>query len=70
VGSIHLIRFPDEETEERAEDVLLNVNFNRVYLRDNVVGVADEHIDALRAAHIPFEWVSKAPARGRETKTA
>jgi hypothetical protein len=34
------------------------------------MGVADEHIEALRAANIPFEFVSKEPERGRKKKTA
>jgi hypothetical protein len=32
---------------------------------ENIYGVTDEHIDALKKSNIPFQYVSKEPAHGQ-----
>jgi hypothetical protein len=67
MGSIHLIRIPDEATQARAIAVFHKVPFTRVRLPGNLMGVTDEHISALKQANIPFEYVSKEPANGQSS---
>ena len=43
------------------------VPVTRVRLPNNIMGVTDEHIQALRKAKIPFEFISKEPKDGQGT---
>lgn len=61
MGSIHLIRIPQREDRIKAIRVWRQVNKTRVRLPDDVMGVEDEHVQALRRAGIPFEFLSKEP---------
>jgi hypothetical protein len=70
MGSIHLIKFPDRNTELRAMPVFHNVPVTRVRFPNDILGVTDEHIQALKAAKIPFQYVSKEPAHAQKAKTA
>jgi hypothetical protein len=64
MGSIHLIKFADKETRIRAIGVFRHVDVTRVRFPGDVMGVTDEHIEALRKANVPFQFVSKEPPNG------
>jgi hypothetical protein len=65
MGSVHLIKFPDRESRVRAIGVFRDVQVTRVRFPGDIMGVADEHIQALTKANIPFQYVSKEPANGK-----
>ncbi len=65
MGSIHLIRIRSKEAQVKAIGVFHDVPITRVRLPNNIMGVTDEHIQALKKAHIPFEYVSKEPVHGQ-----
>jgi hypothetical protein len=62
--SIHLIHIPDRKVRERALKELLKVRENLVSFPKNVLGVTDEHIGALKAMAIPFDYVSRTAPNG------
>jgi len=64
MGSIHLIKIPDKKDRVRAIGALSEVQIAYVRRPDNIYGVADEHINALRKHDIPFQFISKEPAHG------
>jgi len=61
MGSIHLIRIADKEARKRAIAVFHGVQVTRVRLPGDIMGVTDEHIQALKKTNIPFQYVSKEP---------
>jgi hypothetical protein len=67
MGSVHLIRIPDEKDRIRAIGPLSEVQITRVRLPGDIFGVTDEHIEALKKANIPFQYVSKEPANGQSS---
>lgn len=67
MGSIHLIRFPDKETREHAIGVFHGVRVTRVRFPGDIMGVTDQHIQALKEARIPFQYVSKEPSNGQNS---
>jgi hypothetical protein len=69
MGSIHLIRIPDKEVQKRAITVLSEVQITRVRFPGDIMGVTDEHIQALKKANIPFQYVSKEPVDGQSAAT-
>ncbi len=69
MGSIHLIRIPDKEARKQAIAVFREVSVTRVRLPGDIMGVTDEHIQALKKANIPFQYVSKEPIHGQGSPT-
>jgi hypothetical protein len=67
MGSIHLIRIRSKEAQVKAIGLFHAVPVTRVRLPNNIMGVTDEHIQALRKAKIPFEFISKEPKDGQGT---
>jgi len=65
--SIHLIRIPDKESRIRALAIFGRIQKNRVRLPGDIMGVTGEHVQVLRDAQIPFEFVSKQPAEDGKT---
>jgi hypothetical protein len=64
MGSPHLIKIPTHADRVRAQEVFRQVRLPRVRLPGDVMGVADEHVEALKKANIPFQWISKEPTDG------
>jgi hypothetical protein len=65
MGSIHLIRIPDEEDDVRAIAAFRRVPITRVRFPGNVMGVTSEHIAELKKDKIPFQYLSKEPKDGQ-----
>jgi hypothetical protein len=63
MASVHLIRFPDRETRLRGLRAFYDVPVTWVRLPEQVMGVTDAHLSALKKAKIPFTHISKAPSR-------
>ncbi len=68
MGSIHLIRIPDEEDQIRAIAAFRRVPLTRVRFPDDIMGVTSEHIAELKKDKIPFQYISKEPPDGQASK--
>jgi hypothetical protein len=60
VPHIYVIRIRDQKNRERAIVAFLRVRAGRVTLPGNIMGVSEEHIEALEKEGIPFEYLSKS----------
>ena len=67
MGSIYLIKIPNEKDRVRSFGPLSEVQIARVRLPGDLFGVTDEHIEALKKANIPFQYVSKEPVNGQSS---
>jgi len=53
MGSIHLIQFPDKETRLRGLETFRGVPASRVRFPDDIFGVTNQHVDALKKRTFP-----------------
>ncbi|HEV3119866.1 MAG TPA: hypothetical protein VGY58_22595 [Gemmataceae bacterium] len=60
---IHLIRFANRDARLRAIRAFYKVPASYVRFPDDILGITDEHHNALKKARIPFTYVSKKPSR-------
>ncbi len=65
--NMHLIRFPNRKEYERAIGALLDVPFEYVAIPGPHFVVIDEHIKALEAAKVRFEYLSRTKRNGKKS---
>jgi hypothetical protein len=64
---MHLIRFPNRRQHERAIGALLDVPREYLVIAGPQFVVTDEHISALEAAKVRFEYLSRTKRNGKKT---
>ena len=64
MAGLHYIRIPKVEDRKRAIMLFLNVPATRLILPGHDMAVTDLHIEALKTAGIPFEYVVPTNANG------
>jgi hypothetical protein len=64
MATIHLIHIPDRKAREQALREFLGVRETWVSFAGNILGVTNEHIQALVNKNIPFDYVSKTSPNG------
>jgi hypothetical protein len=67
MASIHLIHIAERSARERALAEFLKVREPWVSFPQNVLGVTEEHVEALRRTGIRFDYVSKTAPNGTST---
>ncbi len=66
---MHLIGFPNRKEHERAIMVLLDVPFEYLVIEGPTFVLNDQHIKALEAAKVRFEYLSRTAPHDKKSKT-
>ncbi|HMC89722.1 MAG TPA: hypothetical protein VKI17_09240, partial [Gemmataceae bacterium] len=65
--AMHLIRFPNRKEHQKGLMAVLSVPRESLGLPDYQMVVTNEHIQALEAAKVRFEYLSKTAPNGKNS---